>query len=71
MLTRCLIGMYIIFQQFRVVVAHLLEVRHDPAFVHGVTVKTSGQLVIDAAVRHVLKRGDDQIAKRRIVFVRG
>ena len=64
----CLVGMHIIFQQLGVVVAHLFEVRHYPAFIHRVAMKTSGQLVVDTAVGHVLKRGDDDVSQ--VVMIR-
>ena len=39
-------------QQQRVVVQHLLEVRHDPLRVHGVAREAAGQLVVHAAGGH-------------------
>src|SRR5208283_6038460 len=53
---RGLIGVNIILQEFGVVVAHLLEVRHDPAFVDGIAVKSARQLVVDAAAGHLFER---------------
>ena len=57
----CLIGVHVVLQQFRVVVRHLLEVRHHPAFIHGITMKPARKLVVDPTKGHVLKRGDDEI----------
>ncbi len=54
-----LVPVYVILQQFGIVVAHLLEVRYHPALIHRVTMKPSRQLVVNPAVRHVLKRGND------------
>ena len=58
-----LIAVHVILQQFGIVVAHLLEVRHHPALVHRIAVKPTRQLVVHAAVSHVLKRGDDEVAQ--------
>ena len=46
----------IVAQQLGIVVAHLFEVRHEPALVHGVAVETTGELVIDAAAGHFDER---------------
>ena len=40
----------------RLVVEHLLEVRHAPLGVCGVAVKAAADLVVDAAGRHPLQR---------------
>src|SRR5215469_16275509 len=53
--------MHIIFEQFRVVVGHFLEVRHQPAFVDRIAVKASGQLIIGAAERHLLERSGENM----------
>ena len=58
-----LVGVDIILQQFGIVVAHLLEVRHDPVLVHRVAVKAAGELVIDAAAGHFLQSGDEDVAQ--------
>jgi hypothetical protein len=42
-------------EQLRVVVEHLLEVRHQPALVDAVAMKTSAELIEHAAARHVLE----------------
>ena len=47
----------IIFQEFRVVVRHFLEVGNEPALVHRVTVETTGKLVVNAASSHFFKGG--------------
>src|SRR2546430_5199826 len=39
-------------QQLRVVVRHLLEVRHDPALIDGVAVEPATDMVADPALRH-------------------
>ena len=49
-----LISVHIVLQQLGVVIAHLLEVRHDPALVYGVSMKSAGKLVVDSSVRHLL-----------------
>src|SRR5207244_1511264 len=43
-------------QQLRVVVEHLLEVRHQPPLVHRVPVEPAAQLVVHTAARHPLQR---------------
>jgi hypothetical protein len=43
-------------QQQRVVVEHLLEVRHHPVGVDGVAREPAGELVVDAAAGHRLER---------------
>ena len=35
--------------------------RHYPALVYGIAVKSTGQLVVHAAVRHALQRGDKHV----------
>ena len=49
-------GVDVIFQQFGVVVGHLLEVRDDPALIDGVAVETAGKVIVDAAFGHFFKR---------------
>ena len=49
--------MEIIFQQLGIVVGHLLEVRHQPALVHRVTMEAAAELIVDAAPRHFFERG--------------
>src|SRR6185503_3621793 len=40
----------------RVVVKHLLEVRHKPSFVDRVAVKAPTELIVHAAARHLVQR---------------
>ena len=56
--------MDIILEQLRVVVTHLLEVRDNPSLIDRVAMKSSGQLVIDSAARHLFQRDDNDIAQR-------
>jgi hypothetical protein len=63
-----LIAVHVILQQFRVVVGHLLEVGNDPAFVDGITMKAAGQVIVNAATRHFLQCGDEDVAQ---AFVAG
>jgi len=49
-------GVDVIRQQTRVVVEHLLEMRNEPALVDGVAMKSSGELIVDAAARHFSQR---------------
>ncbi len=53
---RHLPGVQVGAQQLGVVVEHLLEVRHEPDGVDAVAVKAAAELVVDAAVRHLLQR---------------
>ena len=62
-LTGRLVGMNVILEQLGVVVGHLLEVRDDPALIDRVAMEAAGELVIDAAARHFLQRGDENIAE--------
>jgi len=57
----------VVAQQFGVVVEHLLEVRHHPALVDAVTVETAGQLVVDAAPRHLIQSCREGLASRLVV----
>ncbi len=50
-------GVHVILQQLRIVIGHLLEVRHAPALVHRVAVESAGHLVVHSAARHLLQRG--------------
>ena len=43
-------------RELRVVVEHLLEVRHKPAGVHGIARETAAELVVNAAGGHALAR---------------
>ena len=55
-------AVHVIAQQFGVVVEHLLEVRNDPALVDAVAMEAAGELVVDAAARHFLKRDGEGLA---------
>ena len=50
-----LVCVHVVLQQFAVVVRHLLEVGDDPVFVHGVTVKAAREMVVNAALRHLVE----------------
>ena len=50
----------------RVVVEHLLEVRHPPRGVDGVAVEPAAELIVDAARRHRVERADDHVERRRV-----
>ena len=54
-----LVGVDVVLQQLGVVVRHLLEVRHDPALVDRVAMKAAGELVVNAALRHLGQRSGD------------
>ena len=56
-----LIGVHVVLQQLGVVVGHLFEVRHDPALVHRIAMKSAGQLVVHAAAGHLFERGDEDL----------
>ena len=51
-------------EELRVVVQHLLEVRHGPALVDGVAVKAAAQVIEDPACRHLLQREQGRVAHR-------
>ena len=51
-----LVGMYVVLEEPRVVVRHLFEMWHDPAFIHRVTMKSSGELIVNAALGHPIQR---------------
>ena len=55
--------------QQRVVVEHLLEVRHQPARVGGVAVEAAAELIVHAAGRHLLQR-QRRHQQRHVVAVR-
>ena len=64
LIARRLISVHIVFQQFRIVVTHLFEVRHHPPLVDGIPMKPARQLVVNTTECHVLQCGDNQVAKR-------
>ena len=61
--------MHVIAQQLRIVVEHLLEVRHHPALVHAVAMKAAGKLIVDAAARHLFQRHREGFARLRVAAV--
>ena len=52
------------FQQLRIVVEHLLEMRHEPALVDGIAGKAAADLIVDAAERHPLEASAGTVAVR-------
>ena len=58
-----LISVHIVFQQLRIVVTHLLEMRHDPALVHRIAMEAARQLVINTAPRHLLQSVNENRAQ--------
>ena len=52
----CLIGVQVVEKQARVVISHLLEMRHHPALVYCIAMKTAPQLVVDTSAAHMLER---------------
>ena len=55
-LDKALERMRVVLQKLAVVIRHLLEVRHDPPLIHRIAMKATRQLVIDAALSHLLQR---------------
>ena len=57
------------FEQLRIVVEHLLEMRHQPALVDRVAREAAAEMIVDAALADALERELDQreIALRRSV----
>ena len=53
-------------RELRVVVEHLLEVRHQPACVGGVSMEAPAELVADPAVAHLHQREADHGAGRAV-----
>src|SRR4051794_37791162 len=47
----------------RLVVEHLLEVRNEPALIHGVAMEASGELVVDAALCHLAQSEEHHIRR--------
>ena len=47
--------------QQRVVVEHLLEVRHEPALIDAVAGEAAGEVVVDAAGGHLVERERDHV----------
>src|SRR5690606_6449829 len=55
------------FKKLRVVVEHLLEVRHQPTLVDGVAGETAGDVVVDSALADVAERQQHHVAEGRVV----
>ncbi len=53
------------FQELRVVVEHLLEVRHEPALVDRVARKAAAEVIVDPALADALERQQHAREKRR------
>ncbi len=51
-------------EHLRIVVEHLLEVRHEPALVDGIAGETAAEMVPDAALAHLRQRRKDGAAER-------
>ena len=62
-------AVHVIAQQLGVVVEHLLEVRNDPALVHAVAMESAGELVVDAAARHLFQGGDERVPRLLVVAI--
>ena len=65
-LARHLVGLEVEPRELRVVVEHLLEVRHEPTRVHGVAVKAASDLVVHAALRHPVAGEEHRFEQRRV-----
>src|SRR5207247_6530435 len=57
---RHLIGPEIVQEQAGVVIRHLFEVGNYPVLVHGVTMESAANLVVNASAAHTLERGGDR-----------
>ena len=60
-------------EQLRIVVEHLLEMRHQPALVDGIARETAAEMIVDAALADALQRELDHArssARRRCVHRR-
>ena len=64
-------GMHIVLQQLRVVIQHLLEVRHHPGLVNGVAMEAPAQVVVDATQSHLLQRHRGRFSGRMVAGARG
>ena len=49
--------------ELRVVVKHLLEMRHQPDLVHRVARETAAQVIVDAALAHIVERHANGVAE--------
>ncbi len=52
--------------ELRLVVQHLLEVRHAPGAVHGIAMKPAADMVAHAAERHGVQRGEHHRPRRLV-----
>ena len=48
-----LVRVNVVLQKLGIVIRHLLEMRHNPALVDRVTMKPSGELIVNSALRHL------------------
>src|SRR5262249_13756770 len=55
------------FKQLRVVVEHLLEMRHEPLLVHRVTGEAAAKVIVNAALAHAGERMLDGLKKADVV----
>ena len=55
----------------RVVVEHLLEVRHEPALVDRVAREAAAEVIVDAALADVGERGVDGVPRRLVAVADG
>ena len=53
--------------ELRVVVEHLLEMRHQPFLVDRIAREAAAEVIVDAAVRHALERELDHLIEARVV----
>ena len=56
--------MHVVAQQFGVVVEHFFEVRHHPALVDTVAMEPAGQLIVNAASRHLFECRCERLPRR-------
>src|SRR5258708_7075415 len=48
----------------RIIIQHLLKVRHEPLSIYRIAMESAAQLVIDASICHVLQRHPDHLQLR-------
>ena len=53
--------------ELRLVVEHLLEMRHEPALVHRVAMEAAAELIVHAALGHLAQR-EQRHVERFLVF---
>ncbi len=51
------VAVQIILQKLGIIVGHLFEMGHEPAFVDGIAVESAAHLIVNAAASHFLERG--------------